>query len=164
MLKRQIELRHLLGCLVLLFMILALLASDGRGQEIGTRTEANLLPPTTGDALTVTPNNMPDVSCSVLQWNGDPPKPTLTIVCPPEGTFAPLHVFLRLSWLKSEDVPLSVRSIAVPAKTLTRIHTNRSATWVWLEVLERDDTPARRTWVAFNGVVDVALLTLPRKR
>lgn len=40
-------------------------AHPASGQEIARPVEANLLPLTTGDALTVVPVDMPDVSCSV---------------------------------------------------------------------------------------------------
>ena len=126
--------------------------------------EANLLPPPRGEALTLTPTDMPDVSCSVVQWKGDPVTPTLAVICPPQNVFAPLHVYLKLSWLKPEDVPLSARGIAAPEKTLIKIRTNKSIAWVWLEVRERQGTIPHSTWVAFNGVVDIALLTLSSKR
>ena len=32
---------------------------------------------------------MPDVSCSIVEWKNDGPKPTLVVVCPPQDTFAP---------------------------------------------------------------------------
>ena len=124
----------------------------------------NLLPPPRGEALTLTPTDMPDVSCSVVQWKGDPVIPTLAVICPPQNVFAPLHVYLKLSWLKSEDVPLSARGIAAAEKTLIKIRTNKSIAWVWLEVRERQGATPHRTWVAFNGVVDIALLTLSSKR
>ena len=95
---------------------------------------------------------------------GDPVTPTLAVICPPQNVFAPLHVHLKLSWLKPEDVPLSARGIGAPEKTLIKIRTNKSIAWVWLEVRERQGAIPHRTWVAFNGVVDIALLTLSSKR
>ena len=107
---------------------------------------------------------MPDVSCSIVEWKDDTSKPTLAVVCPPQDTFAPLHVYLKLSWLKSEDVPLFARSITVPPKMIVKIRTTGSTAWVWLAVKEKPSAAARRTWVGFNAVVDIALLTLPTKR
>ena len=134
------------------------------GQEETRRNQVHLLPAPTGDALTLTPTDMPDVSCSIVEWKDDQPKPTLAVVCPPQETFAPLHVYLKLSWLKAEDVPLCVRKISAPAKTLIKIRTDRSTAWVWLGVREKPDAAPRQTWIGFNAVVDLALLTLTAKR
>jgi hypothetical protein len=122
------------------------------------------LPPTTGEALTMTPSDKADVSCSVVEWNGAPAKPTLTVLCPPEEVFAPLHVYLKVSWLKAEDVPAYTRAIRAPARTSTKLRTNKTAVWIWLAEQEKEDAPPRKKWVPFSGVVDVALLSLPAKR
>jgi hypothetical protein len=107
---------------------------------------------------------MPDVNCSIVEWKGDNSKPTLAVVCPPQDTFAPLHLYLKLSWLKPEDVPQDVRSITVPAKTIVKMRTTGSTAWVWLAVKEKPSAAARRTWMGFNAVVDIALLTFSPKR
>jgi hypothetical protein len=86
------------------------------------------------------------------------------VLCPPQDTFAPVYLFLKLSWLKSEDVPSSVQSITAQAKTVTKIRTTRSAAWVWLGVKEKPNVAPHETWVAFTAVADIALLTLPTKR
>lgn len=126
--------------------------------------ESNLLPPPRGDALTLTPTDMPDVSCSVVRWKDDPANPTLAVICPPPSVFAPLHVYLKLSWLKPEDVPLSAHGIAAPARTLIKIRTKKSIAWVWVGVRDRQGHIPHSEWVAFDGVVDMALLTLSPKR
>jgi hypothetical protein len=134
------------------------------GQESTGRNQMLLLPPLTGDALTLTPTDMPDVTCSIVEWKNEPPKPTLAIVCPPEETFASLHLYLKLSWMKVEDVPQDVGKISAPAKTLTKIRTDKSIAWVWIGIREKPGAALRQMWVGFNAVVDVALLTLPTKR
>jgi hypothetical protein len=146
--------------LVLLAAILAYLPVSIGGQEIERPGESGLLPRTTGEPLTVVPTDMPDVVCSVADWK-TVPEPALTVLCPPEDTFAPLHVFLKLSWLKPQDVPASVRGIIAAPKTPTKLRANKTAIWVWLGVQESSGGAPRTTWVAFNGVVDMALLTLP---
>ena len=133
-------------------------------QELAGASKGDFLPPTTGEALTVTPSDKPDVSCSVVEWNGAPAKPTLTVLCPPEEVFAPLHVYLKVSWLKVDDVPSYTQAIRVPARTPTKLRTNKTAVWIWLEVQEKQDAPPRKKWVPFSGVVDVALLSPPAKR
>ncbi len=126
--------------------------------------ESSLLPPPRGEALTLAPTDMPDVSCSVVRWKDDPATPTLAVICPPQNVFAPLHVYLKLSWLRPEDVPVSARRIAAREKSLIKIRTNRAIAWVWVGVREKEGAIPRSTWVAFNGVVDMALLTLSPKR
>lgn len=133
------------------------------GQEVTRHDQVYLLPPSTGEPLTLVPDDLPYINCSILDWKDDPPKPTLAVLCPPQDTFAPVYLYLKLSWLKPEDVPLSVRSITAPAKAVTKIRTTKSAAWVWLEVKEKVDGSPRRTWVAFNAVADIALLSLPSK-
>lgn len=159
----RVKLQAFLGHLLLLAsLVWSGISIDG--QEVTRRNQVHLLPAPTGDALTLTPTDMPDVSCSIVEWKDDQPKPTLAVVCPPQETFAPLHVYLKLSWLKAEDVPLCVRRISAPAKKLIKIRTDRSTAWVWLGVREKPDAAPRQTWVGFNAVADVALLTLPAKR
>ena len=157
------KLQTFLGRLLLTLTFLAWSGMSVDAQEIPIRDEVHPLPQPSGEALTLTPTDMPDVSCSIVEWKDDTPKPTLAVVCPPQNTFAPLHFYLKLSWLKSEDVPLSVRSITVPVKTIVKIRTTRSTAWVWLAVKEKPSAEARRRWVGFNAVVDIALLTLPAK-
>lgn len=162
--RRQRRFRHSLGRL---FLVLALLGSRSigvDGQETPQHGEVNLLPPARGEALTLTPNDMPDISCSVAQWKDDLATPTLAVICPPANVFAPIHVYLKLSWLRAEDVPPVARGITVAEKALVKVRTNRSSAWVWLGVREKQGGAPHRAWVAFNGVVDMALLTLPRRR
>jgi hypothetical protein len=158
-------------CFVMLLTAFALISgalanssSGNGGQEITRRNQVYLLPPSTGEALTLVPKDMPDINCSILDWKDDPPKPALAVLCPPQDTFAPVYLYLKLSWLKSEDVPSSVRSITAPAKTVIKIRTSKSVAWVWLGVKEKSDAPPRWTWVAFNALADIALLTLPSKQ
>jgi len=163
MLEKTDRLKGLRGCLILLAASLAWPPVWTGGQEIVRGGKGDFLPPTTGEALTLTPSDKPDVSCSVVEWNAAPAKPTLTVLCPPEQVFAPLHVYLKVSWLKAEDVPAYARMIQAPAKAPTKLRTNKSAVWIWLRVQDKLDAPIRGKWVAFSGVVDVALLSLPGK-
>jgi hypothetical protein len=158
------KLQTFLGRLLLTLTFLAWWGMSAEAQEIPRRDEVHPLPQPIGEALTLTPTDMPDVSCSVVEWKDDTPKPTLAVVCPPQDTFAPLHFYLKLSWLKSEDVPSSVRSITVPVKTTVKIRTTGPTAWVWLAVKEKQSAAVHRRWVGFNAVVDIALLTLPTKR
>ena len=158
------RLKALTGYLVLLTACLCWTPVCTPKQEIAGGSKGDFLPPTAGEPLTVTPSDKPDVSCSVVEWNAAPAKPTLTVLCPPEEVFAPLHVFLKVSWLKAEDVPAYSRTIRAPARTPTKLRTNKTAVWIWLAVQEKQDSAPRNKWVAFSGVVDVALLNLPAKR
>lgn len=49
-------------------------------QEIARGSKGDFLFPTTGEALTVTPSDKADVSCSLVDWNGAPTTPTLTVL------------------------------------------------------------------------------------
>src|SRR5215472_1480199 len=157
--RRQVKLRGVLGHLFLWFATSAWPGMRVYGQEITRRDQVQFLPPSTGEALTLAPNDMPDINCSILDWKDDSPKPTLAVLCPPQDTFAPVYLYLKLSWLKSEDVPSLVRSITAQAKTLTKIRTTKSAAWVVLGVKENGTASPRQIWLAFNAVADIALLT-----
>jgi len=162
--RRQVKLLGVLGHFFLWFATSAWPGMSAYGQEITRRDQVQFLPPSTGEALTLAPNDMPDINCSILDWKDDSPKPTLAVLCPPQDTFAPVYLYLKLSWLKSEDVPSLVRSITAQAKTLTKIRTTKSAAWVVLGVKENGTASPRQIWLAFNAVADIALLTLPPKR
>jgi hypothetical protein len=162
-LQRTQRLKALAGYLVLLTVPLCWAPVCTPQQEIAGGSKGDFLPPTTGEPLTVAPSDKPDVNCSVVDWIGAPAKPTLTVLCPPKEVFAPLHVFLKVSWLKVEDVPAYTRAIRAPAGTPTKLRTNKTAVWIWLGVQEKQDAPPCKKWVPFSGVVDVALLSLSVK-
>ena len=151
-----------------LFPFFAWVVSCGVGlnsaQVTSVRSDANLMPPPTGEALTLVPRDMPDIGCEVLKWNDQPPAPRLAILCPPHNIFAPLHVYLKLSWLKPEDMPSCSHEITAAARSPTKIRTNQSATWVWLDVRDKQGVASHKAWVAFNAVEDFALLSQPSKR
>jgi hypothetical protein len=160
----QTKLQTFLGRLLLLLTPLVWWGMSVDAQDVPRRADVHLLPEPTGEAFTLAPTDMPDVNCAIVEWKGDTSKPTLAIVCPPQDMFAPLHVYLKLSWLKSEDVPLYVRSITVPAKMTVKMRTTGPTAWVWLAVKENPSAAARRRWLGFNAVVDIALLTFLLKR
>jgi len=164
MFNQQTKPRGTIGRLVFLVAVFGWLPVSVGGQEIERLREVSLLPRTTGEALTVVPTDMPDVVCSIVESKLSDPAPSLTVLCPPQDIFAPLHVYLKLSWLKPADIPASARSVIATPKTPTRLRTNKSVIWVWLGVREKPSDDIRRMWVTFNGVADIALLTLPRER
>ncbi len=143
----------------LLLLSLALATHLLRAQTPGKPCDQTYsLPATTGEPLTIAPVDLPDIDCSIREWNAAPPKPLLTLLCPPEAVFAPLRVYLRLSWMKPEDVPTDVGRIIVQPTGWTKIRTNRTAVMVRLDVARETGQNPRPTWVSFNGVVDVALI------
>ncbi len=127
-------------------------------------SEGNLLPSRTGEPLTLKPIDLPDIQCSVADWKNTAPKPVLTLLCPPQEVFAPLRVYLKLSWLKPEDVPGNSANILAPPKTPTKLRTNKGGALVWLNFDPAAKEKPQAQWVQFNGVVDVALLAEPRNR
>jgi hypothetical protein len=118
--------------------------------------EANLLPPTTGEPLTIKPLNMQDIDCIVAEWRSTAARPVLTLICPPDSVFSPLRVLIKLSWMKPEDLPVSPEHVLAPAGTPTKIRTNKTAAQILLPVHENGKP--RDTWIGFTAVVDVALL------
>src|SRR6516225_5501846 len=72
-------------------------------QGIVKNNKGDLLPLTMGEPLSIAAIDRPAVSCSIVEWNAEPPKPTLKLLCPPEGVLAPLHVYLKISWRRPED-------------------------------------------------------------
>jgi len=121
--------------------------------------EENFLPAGSGQPMTLKPKDLPDIQCSVVEWNSAPPKPALTLLCPPEEVFAPLRVYIKLSWLKPEDVPDNAVSIVASPKTHTKLRTSKKAAWVRLKVSGNPEEKPQEKWVSFNGLADVALLT-----
>jgi hypothetical protein len=119
---------------------------------------ASPLPPATGDPLTITPRNYPEVVCTVVDWNPQAAKPALGLLCPPQEVFAPLRVYIKLSWLKPEDIPHNPFGIQATPKTQTKLRTSKNAAQVWLKVYEPNSREIKPGWVSFNGVMDVALL------
>jgi hypothetical protein len=118
--------------------------------------EASLLPPTTGEPLTIKPLDMQDIDCMVAEWRSTASRPVLTLICPPNSVFSPLRVLIKLSWMKPEDFPVSPEHILAPPGTPTKIRTNQTAAQIWLQVNEKGKP--RDTWIGFTAVVDVALL------
>jgi hypothetical protein len=123
------------------------------------QSEGNLLPASIGEPLTVKPLDMQDIDCIVAQWRTAGKIPVLTLICPPSTVFSPLRVLIKLSWMKPEDAPVSPEHILAPAGASTKIRTDKTAALIWLQVDEKGKREPRGTWIGFNAVVDVALLS-----
>jgi hypothetical protein len=61
--------------------------------------------------------------------------------------------------MKPEDAPVSPEHILAPAGAPTKIRTDKTAALIWLQVDEKGKREPRGTWIGFNAVVDVALLS-----
>jgi hypothetical protein len=94
--KRQIWLGRLSALVTLMAQSVLVIG----GQELGKVGRTNLLPPPTGEPFTIAAKDLPDIACSVVEWKDEPPKPALSVVCPAQDVFAPIHVYRKLSWLK----------------------------------------------------------------
>jgi hypothetical protein len=127
--------------------------------EHKAQSEGNLLPATIGEPLTVKPLDMQDIDCIVAEWRTTGKMPVLTLICPPSTVFSPLRVLIKLSWMKPEDAPVSSQHILATAGTPTKIRTDKTAALIWLQVDENGKHEPRGTWVGFNAVVDLALLS-----
>ena len=125
------------------------------GQEPGKLQ--SLLPATTGAPLTLKPLDSPDIQCSVFSWRSTPLTPILTLLCPPADVFAPLHVYLLLSWRDQENAPSYAQGIKASPNSLTFLRTSKTTALVSLDVLNKETNRFERRWVSFDAVVDVAL-------
>ncbi len=101
--------------------------------------------------------NEAEIKCAIVEWNPDASTPKLTLVCPPSEVFAPLRVYLSLSWEKPEQVPRDYRKIIASPKTPTKMRSSRKGVFVWLKVQRNheDEPPVR--WVSFNYLVGIGL-------
>ena len=139
--------------------VAAFAASPLGGQSPSPRDgQTHTLPPTTGEALTIVPIDREDITCSVEEWHSGLPQPFLKLICPPKTEFAPLRVYLKLSWMTPANVPPNLEKITSPAGGLTKIRTNREAVSVLLQVTGEPDRAPKKSWVRFNGVADLALI------
>src|SRR5262245_1106222 len=126
--------------------------------EQPVESQANLLPATVGEPLTIKPVDMQDIDCIVAAWQPSAKMPVLTLICPPNTVFSPMRVLIKFSWMKPEDIPAGLEHILAPAGTPTKIRTSKTVVQVWLPVNNKGKADARESWIAFNAVIDVALL------
>jgi len=102
------------------------------------------------------PNNA-DIKCAIVEWNPDASTPKLTLLCPPLEVFAPLRVYLTLSWEKPEQVPRDYRKIIASPKTPTKMRSTRKGVFVWLKVQRNHEGEPPVRWVSFNYLVGIGL-------
>src|ERR1700676_1603203 len=114
--------------------------------------EASLLPPRTGEPLTIKPLNMQDIDCIVAEWRYTAARPVLTLICPPNSVFSPFVGVFKLLWITPEDLPLNPKHMPPPPGTPTKIRTNKTAAQIWAQVNEKGRP--RDTWIGFTAVVD----------
>ena len=126
--------------------------------EHTVESQANFLPATVGEPLTIKPVDMQDIDCIVAAWKPNAKMPVLTLICPPSTVFSPMRVLIKFSWMKPEDIPTGLEHILAPVGTPTKIRTSKTVVQVWLPVNKNGKTDARESWIAFNAVIDVALL------
>jgi hypothetical protein len=94
-----------------------------------------------------------DLKCAVVEWNDGPHKPSLIVVCPPEEVFAPLRLYLRLSWKRDEDVPRDFQNLIAQPNTQTKINWTRQGDYrVLLKTERKSDGSGRPAWVDFNDL------------
>lgn len=155
------------ACLLRIAMIvsclLALSPPLGLTQSLGSQEKHSFLPSTTGDPLTVKPIDLPDVNCTVVTFDKTVPEPVLTLLCPPQSIFAPIRVYLKMSWKDSGNVPDVYQDVAVQNNTSTKLRTSKASALVWLKT-KKSNEDFQYEWVPFNGVVDFALIVDPQNR
>jgi len=85
------ELQTFLSRLLLTLTSLAWCGLSVDAQEIPRRDEVHLLPQPNGEAFTLTPTDMPDVSCSIVEW-----KPVFVTHAKPTELFTTVAQHQRL--------------------------------------------------------------------
>jgi len=101
-----------------------------------------------------------DIKCSIVEWVDTPPKPELTVVCPPPEIFAPLRVFLKFSWVDSKDVPKDVAKVVAKPRAETKIQLGKANIKVFLKMSKDADDSGKEKWVAFNALQAFAIVPI----
>ncbi|HMD86023.1 MAG TPA: hypothetical protein VKO18_15120 [Terriglobia bacterium] len=99
-----------------------------------------------------------EIKCSIVEWVDSPPKPELTVVCPPPEIFAPLRVFLKFSWVDSKDVPKDAAKVVAKPRAETKIQLGKANIKVFLKISKDADDSAKEKWVAFNALQAFAIV------
>ena len=151
-------------------VLLALMVAPLGGQTPGTtdrqgpERDVVPLPATTGEPLTIVPLDSPDIECSIQEWSSARPLPFLKLLCPPQAVYAQVRVYLRLSWLKPQDVSKDVDKIITRTRQSTMIRASGTGVKVRMEISGEKGHPPQARWVDFNGVADIALITDSHRR
>ncbi len=90
------------------------------------------------------------VKCAVVEWNASEPQPTLTLVCPPGQVFAPLRVYMKLSWKNPDGIPEELQRIVAEPKSQTRLETIKNRLRVWLPIADKKGNSQKPKWVEFD--------------
>jgi len=102
-----------------------------------------------------------DIKCSVIEWDTTPPKPALTVICPPPEVFSPLRVFLKFSWVDAKDVPKEAAKVVAEPKAATKIQLGKGSVRAFLKTSKETDSPTKEKWVAFNSLQSFAIVPAP---
>jgi hypothetical protein len=94
-----------------------------------------------------------DMKCAVVEWNAAPPKPSLILVCPPDEVFAPLRVYFKLCWKRTEDIPDDFQHLIVPPKSLAKFYWTSAYQYrVQLKTERKKGGSPRTEWVNFTDL------------
>ena len=78
------------------------------------------------------------------------------MVCPPDEVFAPLRLYLKLSWKRDEDVPRDSQMFVAQPNTQTRINWTPQGDYrVLLKTERKSGGSGRPAWVDFNDLTGV---------
>ena len=102
-----------------------------------------------------------DIKCSIIEWETSPPKPALTVVCPPPEVFSPLRVFLKFSWMDAKDVPKEAAKVVAEPKAATKIQLGKGSVRAFLKISKEASSPGKEKWVAFNSLQSFAIIPAP---
>lgn len=102
-----------------------------------------------------------DLDCSVVNWNTSDDKPILTLTCPAQKRPTPFRVYIRLSWMGSNDRPNDYRSILAPPRTTAKFHSDARGAYVWLRLQDQCRGGTREDWVKFSELVCLEMVREP---
>ena len=94
------------------------------------------------------------LSCSVVKLDKDNNMPVLHLICPARQIFAPLRVYMQLSWNELKEMPQQFDDGPLPQ--IVKLRSNHSEVDVQMNVDENGTR--RQRWVAFTNLVGLGLV------
>jgi len=94
------------------------------------------------------------ISCTVMKLDKARAVPILHLLCPAKQVFAPLRVYMQVSWNELKEVPQSVDELALPS--VVNMRSNHSEIDVQMDVDQ--DGKHSRQWFAFTNLVGLGLV------
>ncbi|HYX54076.1 MAG TPA: hypothetical protein VE783_11545 [Candidatus Limnocylindrales bacterium] len=89
------------------------------------------------------------ISCAIVKYQADN-KPQVHLLCPGPEIYAPLRVYLALTWNEAKDVPSSLKNLQVDTNAAVRFKSRPGNPMA--ELTLRDAARSQKEWVSFNKI------------